>query len=79
VVVFDGYKDGSSTKNHEHRRRRGNCKIAPDVDLNVCLCVVFEQAAFLANMKNKKHFFDLLKNHLSCAGWKTHESNGNGD
>ena len=58
-------------RDHEHRRHRGNaCKIACDVDLNVNLCVVFEKATFLANMKNKKHFLDLLKNHLSCAGWK---------
>ena len=80
VVVFDGYEDESSTKDHEHRRRRGNaCTIAPDVDLIVSLCVIFEQAAFLANMKNKKHFLDLLKNHLSCTGWKTHQANGDAD
>jgi len=78
VVVFDSYKDGSSSKNHEHRRRRGNYKISLDVDLNVSLCVVFEQAAFLANMKNNKHFLDLLKNHLSCTCWKMHQANSNG-
>lgn len=80
VVVFDGYEDEASTKDHEHKRRRGNaCKIAPDVALHVSLCVVFEQAAFLANVKNKKNFLDLLKNHLSSCGWKTHQANGDAD
>lgn len=55
VVVFDGYGDEPSTKNHEHRRRAGNaCKLAPEVDVSVSQCILFDQSAFLANKNSKQ-------------------------
>jgi hypothetical protein len=52
AVVFDGYCNGPSTKDHEHKRRASTC--APDNVYESNKLAYHDQAAFLANERNKK-------------------------
>ena len=50
VIVFDGYRDGPSTKYHEHRRRLMKVVISPDVCANLeSEFSSTSQIAFLSN------------------------------
>ena len=50
VVIFDGYQDGPSTKDHEHRRRLMKVVISPDVCVNLeSEFSSTSQKAFLSN------------------------------
>lgn len=80
LVVFDGYQDVLSTKDHEHSRR--SLKIVsrcPDVSFDTDTPVIFEQQAFLANASNKDNFIQLLSSHLEHEGCKTIQSDGDAD
>ena len=67
-VVFDGYADGRSTKDHEHLRRAGKtARVAPDVQLDMQSVIVFHQDSFLANSRNKQQFIKLLADCMTAA------------
>jgi len=66
AVVFDGYCNGPSTKDHEHMRRSTKC--AADVILDEEKPSHRDQSAFLANENNKEAFVLLLIDHLQAAG-----------
>ena len=53
TVVFDGYGDESSTKDHEHMRRMAGKKICPDLRVTQQLIITCDREVFLANEKNK--------------------------
>ena len=65
-VVFDGYDEKPSIKDHEHQRRSRNTSSYVKVDLhNQISC---SQKALLKNSKNRAKFIELLSNYLSNDG-----------
>ena len=53
LLVFDGYNDKPSTKDHEHMRRRNGKKVSPDFRTTQELVVPHNREGFLANENNK--------------------------
>jgi hypothetical protein len=66
TVVFDGYCNGPTIKDHEHSKRA--VRAAPDVSVDDNTPVYNNQSAFLANEENKNVFVTLLVAHLRTAG-----------
>ena len=65
-VVFDGYDEKPSIKDHEHQRRSRNVSSYVKVDShNQISC---SQKALLKNSKNRAKFIELLSNYLSNDG-----------
>jgi len=77
VVVFDGYSNGPSAKDHEHERRA--VKMAATVQVQESHPVVCCQQAFLANASNKSQFIALLGQRLSANGHTVHYAPGDAD
>ena len=68
-IVFDGYQDGPSTKNHEHARRAIKSKKSPDVSVHLKDFIGdISQQAFMASSNNKQCFIELLVRALSSNG-----------
>ena len=65
--MFDGYYNGTSTKDYEHTRRA--TKHSPDIIFNIDIPVYGNQAAFLANERNKKAIVSEPRKHLSLKGF----------
>ena len=62
-IVFDGYSDKPSTKDHEHSRRSCaeiHCKVSTKVNI--------KQDVFLSSSGNKSRFIDILSVYLKRAG-----------
>ena len=76
-IVFDGYQQGPSIKDHEHQRRIG--KICADIQLKESLEAHNSQQAFLSNEKNKSQFISLLTKYLIEDGQIVHNSTGDAD
>ena len=72
TVVFDGYGNGPSTKDHEHVRRRKTP--SSFVRLTPESAALTEQNILLSNERNKIQFIDLLSNHLISQGFTIHQS-----
>ena len=54
-VVFDGYQDGPSIKDHEHFRRLMKASVSPNVSVHMENSVgSTSQKAFLSNVYNKQ-------------------------
>jgi len=66
VIVFDGYGNGATIKDHEHARRAS--KSCPDIDVTAEKTVYRNQSAFLTNSNNKVLFVALLSEGLRLAG-----------
>ena len=80
VVVFDGYNDALSTKDHEHRRRQQRIhKVAPVVDVATSQVLGFDQDTFLASGQNKDSFILLLLAAFSTVGMKSLQAPGDAD
>jgi len=80
VVVFDGYNDALSTKDHEYRRRQQRIhKVAPVVDVATSQVLGFDQDTFLANEQNKDSFIFLLLAAFSTVGIKSSQAPGDAD
>ena len=77
VIVFDGYGDGPSTKDHEHQRRSG--KRAAFVKVSEAVAVYSHQQAILANEENKSQFIALLTRYLQDEGHEVCQSAGDAD
>lgn len=77
VVVFDGYPDGgftSSTKIAErHRRAKGGRAIDTIFNESTKFSNT-SQKLFLANERNKKNFFEMLKKRLQQEGFTVKQS-----
>jgi len=72
IIVFDGYGNGPSTKDHEHYRR---AKLsAPDIAIDEWKIAHRNQTAFLQNENNKKSFIDLLSIHFLKNNYTTHQA-----
>ena len=70
TIVFDGYSDTPSTKDHEHVRRSINKRGCVDVPCNVSTKVNIKQDVFLSNSTNKSRFIDMLSSYLIKSGNK---------
>ena len=53
TVVFDGYGEGASLKDHEHMRRMAGKKVSQDLTVTPQLTISCDREVFLANEKNK--------------------------
>ena len=67
-IVFDGYSEGPSTKDHEHVRRNASKRSNTEVHCNVTNKINIKQDVFLANNTNKSRFIDMLSSYLREAG-----------
>ena len=72
-VVFDGYSDKPSTKDHEHTRRTLTRKGSAgprhnSVLFNAATKVLMKQDKFLLSGENKSRFIDMLSGYLTRAG-----------
>ena len=76
-VVFDGYEQGPSIKDHEHLRRAK--KICADVQLSESMEAYKDQEVFLANEKNKQQFIQLIGRYLRDDGQVVYQSDGDAD
>ena len=57
-IVFDGYTNGVSIKDHEHQRRMG--KTSAHIEVSGDLPAFCNQGPFLSNNNNKMQFIQLL-------------------
>ena len=77
TIVFDGYGGSPSTNDSEHRVR--SLKAAPHIAISSEMPVFGNQAAFLANERNKKQFVSMLINHLTICKHKVLQSDNDAD
>ena len=76
-IVFDGYKQGLSIKDHEHERRVG--KACADIQLTESMEAHINQETFFSNEGNKAHFISLLSRYLESDAQTVHNSTGDAD
>jgi ribose 5-phosphate isomerase RpiB len=76
-IVFDGYGQGPTIKDHEHQRRIG--KTCADIQLSENIKAHIDQQTFLSNEKNKSQFIALLSRCLEADGQILHNSTGDAD
>ena len=77
AIVFDGYCNGPSIKDHEHQRR--SVAAGPTVAFAGDLTAYRNQAAFLANNANKQQFVGYLMTQLETAGYSVHQAVNDAD
>ena len=77
-IVFDGYEQGPSIKDHEHQRRVKTTTCA-DIQLSDFMEAYKNQKVFLANERNKNQFILLLIQYLRDDGQIVHHSTGDAD
>lgn len=76
-IVFDGYDQGPSIKDHEHLRRVK--KRCADIQLAESMKASVDQQTFLSNMKNKSQFITLLSHYLKADRQIVNNSTGDAD
>lgn len=76
-IVFDGYKQGPSIKDHEHQRRVK--KSCADIQVVESMEAYVNQETFLTNEGNKAQFITLLSQYLECDGQTVFNSTGDAD
>ena len=76
-IMFDGYANGASIKDHEHQRRMG--KTSADIQVSGDLPAFCNQGAFLSNSNNKMQFIQLLGEALEGVGHHVKYSHGDAD
>ncbi len=59
VVVFDGYDSGPSTKDETHQRRNGT-EMGVDVEFTPDMVLHMKKKPFLANLRNKQNFINMI-------------------
>lgn len=80
VIVFDGYEQGASTKDHEHMRRSGKvtCPVS-DVDVALENHRPPDQYSFLRHTNNKCQLIHLLMRALGNQGIRSSQGSGDAD
>ena len=79
-IVFDGYSAGSSTKEHEHRRRTGKAaKVAPYMQFYLNTLVMMDKQSVLANVSNKEQIVQLLSQQFTQSGFAVHQADDDAD
>ena len=76
-IVFDGYTNGASIKDHEHQRRMG--KTSAHIEVSGDLPAFCNQGPFLSNSNNKMQFIQLLGEALEGVGHHVEYSHGDAD
>ena len=76
TVVFDGYCENSSTKDHKHKRRLPKVKAIPNMSFELENRVA---ESFLNNSKNKQKFINLLSDELELSGNVVVQCTGDAD
>ena len=76
-IVLDGYKQGPSIKDHEHKRRVR--KACADIQLTESMEAHVNQETFLLNEGNKAQFITLLSHYLKSDAQIVHNSTGDAD
>ena len=76
-IVFDGYTNGASIKDHEHQRRMG--KTSVHIEVSGDLSAFCNQGLFLSNSKNKMQLIQLLGKALEGVGHHVEYSHGDAD
>ena len=76
-IVFDGYTNGESIKDHEHQHRMG--KTSADIEVSGNLPAFCNQGPFLSNSNNKMQFIQLLGRALEGVGHHVKYSCGEAD
>ena len=77
TVIFDGYGNGLSIKDHEHTRRKR--KFLAEVDVNPSIVFQLNQQDFLANEVDKSKSIRFLMGHLSGHGYVVDQSSSDAD
>jgi hypothetical protein len=77
IVVFDGYDNGPSIKDHEHLRR--NVKMSPEIVVEESKPAFRDQSAFLANSVNKRSLVLLLRDRMETSNFTVLEAVGDAD
>ena len=78
-IVFDGYGNCPSTKDHEHKRRSLKGKSSPNIFVQENISAYGNQHAFLSNDFNKKQFIKLLEFYLFADGHTVEIAPGDAD
>ena len=65
TIIFDGYSNAPSTKDHEPDINKSGCV---DVQCNVSTKVNIKQGVFLSISSNKSHFMYMLSSYLIKSG-----------
>jgi len=68
VIIFDGYGNDPSTKDHEHLRRSLKSKGCPDIKVSPEIKVTVAQNRFLSNDSNKMKLIALITTSLEADG-----------
>lgn len=68
TIVFDGYGNNPSTKDHEHLRRSMKTTNCPEVVIQPHIKVSTNQSAFLSNDANKMSLIDMISEKLEHDG-----------
>ena len=79
VIVFDGYGNGLSTKDHEHLRRSLKSKRCPDIKMSPEMKVSVTQSRFLANDSNKMKLIALITSSLESCGCTVKQASDDAD
>jgi hypothetical protein len=77
IVVFDGYCNGPSIKDHEHQKQA--VKSCPDITVEEFKPVHHNQSVFLTNEYNKKSLIVLLTEKFADAGYVVKEALNDAD
>ena len=77
VIIFDGYLNGPSTKDHEHSRR--STKSSANIIFEPAMKPTTDLQSFFANMHNKKHFISVLKMYLENADLRVKQAESDAD
>jgi len=80
VIVFDGYNESPTTKDHEHCRRnnKGQAK-SPTLVLSQNTPLLFEKQSFMANESNEDTFIKMLMEEFQEEGTESIQSVANAD
>ena len=70
TIVFDGYSDTPSTKDHEHQRQSLKSSNSPEVKVTMATKIHISQSSFLANDLNKMALVKILMEELRKDGCK---------
>ena len=76
-IVFDGYEQGPSIKDHEHQLRVA--RTCADIQVNEHMEAHDNQQIFLSNKKNKLQFISLLSCYLKANAQTVYNSTGDAD
>ncbi len=79
TVVFDGYGEESSTKDHEHMRRMVGKKVSQDLRVTPELTISCDREVFLANEKNKEALITMISSEMTSHNITVRQAREDGD